>query len=442
MVISAVGVEEDRSNNNNNQEITTVQLQAQGLENCLELVRRVSEAWQHELRECKHFRTAQWVHEVCDSGRNNLWTVPLPSEGWMTSSNIVTKANHQHVDTSHESSQRIETIIMAQNRRNDDDQHLPLPYSELRKLGRVTSSAMAPQNTDFLSQLKYMGEQGQSYWPLDHEIIDEMAETIPKRQRWERRIPAKESKYQVVLSKNVRSNEDDEDEHDAEDNASTVETSSESDKIFAAVLRKSSNKIKSAKLPSKRRRLRPSHVLRSIDEIPRPPSNVSSSTHDVHEELTAAEKEELDRTMIHPEDDAAEINDESSFRMGSIFGALQDVGMIHARIQEEKKAAEGKLAILSESQRRRQERVYIKERLVPRRIQKNQDPQKYRSKILRTEQECEDGTIKTFLELDLGWSLMEYWTEGEKRLMVFSSMQITLEELDCGAKRLTASSTI
>lgn len=432
--------EVDGNNTNNN----TVHLQALGLECCLDLVRRVSDAWEHELCESKHFRTAQWVRDVWDSGRNNLWTVPLPVEGWKTSNSSATaNANYQHMTRSLQSLRAVETTMVPQNRRNfdklDDNKdaqtHAP-PYIELRKLGRVTNCSVVPETTDFLSQLKYMGETGKSYWPLDYETINEMAETIPKRQRWERRTPDKESKYEVVVSRTLKStDEDDEDQQDTGENlSSSVETTSQSAKIFAAVLRKSSSKIKYGKFPTKQRRFRPSTVVRNSDEIPRPPSNVSSSIHDVHAELTSDEKEELDRTMIHPEDDVRDENDESSFCMATIFGALQDVGTIHARTQEEKKATEGKPEVLTESQRRRQERAYIKERLAPRRIQKNQDPQKYRSKILRTEQECDDGTTKTFLELDLGWSFIEYLEEGEKRLMIFSSIQVTLEEPGSGDK--------
>ncbi len=428
--------------------INTGTVTLQELEQCFDLVQSVSDAWQNELRSVQHFRTADWVHEMWEFGKANLWSVEWTAEQWNQRIMSTTNNNQHNEDdddenyvTGNPSVRDMETHITAHgtNLENSTGSIPQIPYCELRKLGRVTTCKESlPETNDALFKLQQMGEKGQSYWPLDHQMLDDLAKSIPKRQRWERKTPTKKPKFHVVIPKpstslpsgigdNTEGDEDEEMSRDPQETAtSTMDTTSE--RIFAAVLKKCSSKIKTPKLPSKRKRVGLTNNTFQQDDVPRQPSTISASSYNVHKELTPHEKEELNRLMIHPDDDEI---DADCYSMATIFGELQNVGMTYAKIEEAKKGSEqGNSLNMTERQRRRHERAYIKQRLAPRRIQKNQDPQKYRSKVLRTEQQCEDGTTKTFLEFDLGWSLVEYDEEGEKRLMVFSSIQATLEELE------------
>jgi hypothetical protein len=399
----------------------TAILSVEDLDQCMTLVQRVSDAWQEELLQHKHLRTAAWVQDVWDSGRGNLWSVELTLERWNERMQS-RKGSTAAVSTARVPVQ-VETTPVADPSGTsvDDDissgggDLLKVPYCELRKLGRHTTCKIEEggQASNVLAKLQMMGKQRQSYWPLDHQIVEDTAKTIPSRQRWEKRRSSKSMNYQVVVP---NYNEQEEKQGEVLENTTAQ-------RILSEVLERAKGKLKT---PRQRKRARPTPVTNiessRLEETPRLPSTFSSSTHNVNEELTAQEKEELHR-LINDED----MNPDGD-TMLNIFGALQDVGKTHARIQEEKKRSQGGTTNLTEKQRRRQERAYIKERLAPHRIQKNKDPQKYRSKVLRTEQDCEDGTTKNFLEFDLGWSLLEYEDGGEKKLLAFSSMQTSIEE--------------
>ena len=80
------------------------------------------------------------------------------------------------------------------------------------------------------------------------------------------------------------------------------------------------------------------HTRNSTQETPRPPSDLSSSRFNVHEELSEHEKKELEQSMIHPDSDLEP--DSEKPLMVHIFGALRDLEMAHVRIQEEKKRLE------------------------------------------------------------------------------------------------------
>jgi hypothetical protein len=405
-------------------------LSAEDLDKCMELVQRVSDAWQEELCQNKHLRTAAWVQDVWDSGRGNLWSVELTVDGWKER----TILSHKGAPTASATSSvpvQVETDPIADlgtdvgGISSGDGDLLKVPYCQLRKLGRHTTCKIEEGNQDsnVIAELQRLGQHKQSYWPLDHQIVEDTAKTIPKRQRWEKRRPSNSMNYQVVV------NDDNEEEKEGEFLENTT-----AHRILSAVLERAKSKIKNPRQGNKRKRGRPTTAIAAQpEETPRLPSTVASSRHNVDEELTTQEKEELDR-LIHPDD-----GDPDGRSMICIFGALQDIGKIHASIQRERKQSQGISTNLTEKQRRRQERAYIKERLAPHRIQKNQDPQKYRSKVLRTEQECEDGITKNFLEFDLGWSLLEYDEGGEKRLMAFSSIQASLEEQSpAGASKSSA----
>ncbi|VEU34525.1 unnamed protein product [Pseudo-nitzschia multistriata] len=83
--------------------------------------------------------------------------------------------------------------------------------------------------------------------------------------------------------------------------------------------------------------------------------------------------------------------------------------------------------------RRRRERTSIQERLDPNRVRagREENPWDRRSKVLRTEDWFD--ARKKFLDLDLGWCLLELPTPergGRKRLCAFSSMEACLGDHD------------
>lgn len=415
----------------------TARLSTEDLGRCMELVQRVSDAWKEELLQHKHSRTGEWVQDVWDSGQANLWSVELTVDRWKEY--IQHQKGVPRVEATTGAQLQVDTdTTVDDSSKNDGDggsgrssgdgNLLEVPYCQLRKLGRQTTCKFeeVDGDNDALSKLKTMGQEKQSYWPLDHQIVDDTARTIPKRQRWEKRESSKSMNYQVVVPKSSSATQDKSNENEQEEEGEELSPeNATAQRILSDVLERAKNKIKSSRQGPKRKRGRQAKTIVSQrKENPRPPSMVASSTHKVNEELTAQEKEDLDR-LIHTDDESMDPDGRSTV---SIFGALQDLGKIHATIQEEKKRSQGRVKNPTEKQRRRQERAYIKERLAPHRIQKNQDPQTYRSKVLKTEQDCEDGTTKNFLEFDLGWSLLEYEEGGEKRLMAFSSIQASIEE--------------
>jgi hypothetical protein len=140
-------------------------------------------------------------------------------------------------------------------------------------------------------------------------------------------------------------------------------------------------------------------------------------------------KQRLDQ-LLHNEDDKDASVDASPPPL-VLFGALKKVGDIHYKLQQRIKddsTRNNKEALpLSDKQARRQQRASIQERLDPHRILKNHDIQKYRSRILRTE-DWHDETKKYF-DMDLGWCLLEVRkSNGKKRLLCFSSLEISLED--------------
>jgi hypothetical protein len=101
------------------------------------------------------------------------------------------------------------------------------------------------------------------------------------------------------------------------------------------------------------------------------------STHCVNEELSANEKRQLD-TLLHHDDG----NDDESSAPMVLFGALSKVDEVQHRLQQQL----GPELFLSDNKKaRRLHRAAIQERLNPHRTLKNCDPQTYRSKVLKTE---------------------------------------------------------
>lgn len=348
-----------------------------------------------------------------------------------------------------------------------------IPYCELRYLTRPhlrqPNPLQGPRDHP-LNVFRQLGRQGIiSYWPLDPSIIDDFAIEIPIRQRSERTtagkkrgganlhvqiiVPGKNAKGKDPMIEGVVEEEDDEEEQE------------ESKRIFSQVLARTQSKIN---LPRFRRttkrkllleeaaaavaasggtsRLTQQQQRRIQENIPRPPSSIDSTVfHIPTSSLSTVSEEEdaiLRRKYLAPE--VYDIDSTENATITNIFGFLEDLGTLHRRRQSKEKEGrsdDGTVPLLTEQQERRQDRIYLKERIRPRRPQKNLFLRNMKSKILRTEEQDtttmmeDDGEIpimKSFLDFDLGWTLVEYTNpmDGQRKLMIFSSLQVTVIEED------------
>ena len=89
-----------------------------------------------------------------------------------------------------------------------------------------------------------------------------------------------------------------------------------------------------------------------------------------------------------------------SHEMHALFAPLEKVGTIHNTFNDAIFNT-----VLSDKERKRKYRAGIQQRINPRNVEKNKDIQKFPSRILRTE--CRYDENSKYLDLDLGWSLME-----------------------------------
>jgi hypothetical protein len=382
-------------------------------------VQKVSEAWQEQLKQNQHGRTAGWVEDVHTRGEQNLWSSPVPmvdgttvptSEGEPPNEETNERETNDRNTETEAATTETPVLGPASNERQ------LVPYCELRYLTRPHLKQPNPlqDSEDPVSTFRKLGMQGVSSWPLDPKVIDHLAEEIPKRQRWER-TGKKDVNVEVVVPKIT----DGADNNTENDIIAEQEEDEESKRIFSQVLARNTSKIKVPRLRRKRK-LEAQRQAEMIRDIPRLASSVGSATYHVPSSLSASEKDDALRYII------PDVSASDTHSVLSIFGVLEDLGKIY-RILEEKK--EKRPSAQTEMQQRRREKFYAKERILPRRAQKNHDPGKYKSKVLRTEQDLGNGILKSFLDFDLGWTMLEYTNDaGEKRLMIFSSLQVVVEE--------------
>jgi hypothetical protein len=427
---------------------------AEALKECLGLVQKVSCKWQEQLKQVGHDTTATWVEEVFRRGKDTLWAERI---------NIMEEANHEELPSRDEnveqpeessaneekekvdaSNQQEEAVDPAIGLEEDVTQapledSVKVPYSALRNLGkRAGFDQPYLSNPEAVQALKEMGESGASFWPLDWNLIDQVCSEIPRRFKAE--TGASNLSYEVVPKKylaaqNNNGNRQDDGDGDGDEggnnNAAVYDTSraTESSTIISPVTTVLSNLLERKRKKSKaaattRKTPRPSSEMTS-----RPPSDISMSTHNVNEELSKAEKEQLDG-LLHADEDEDDDNkseEEEQPPMVSVFGPLDKVGTIHNQLYKIDNPTEDNT--LTEKERRRRYRARIQERLDPRRVVKNKDIQRFPSRILRTEDRLDDS--KKYLELDMGWSLMEIRSPTDykkKRYCAFSSLEIVLED--------------
>ena len=421
---------------------TTVVLQMDNLAGCLAVVEKVSQKWQERLRNHQHRHTADWVEDVHTRGKSSLWSIPVPPRTVEEAAAAAESSRPRRRDAEDETGRTGRDVVQeteASGTSGQESQETStlaaihqrgplIPYCALRYMTRPCLKQPHPFQTvnDPVALLRQFVRHGVSDWPLDASVIDDLAEEIPKRQRWER-TGKKDVNVQVVVPRIS----------DGQGNATSSTTNTnrikqdeeeeESQRVFSQVLARNTSKIKVPRFRRKRR-LEAQRQADRIQDVPRLASSVGSATYHVPTSLSEREKEDALRyvtpdsaTSSHPIDESSTI---------TIFGELEDLGKMY-RLQEVKK--EKRPHALTDRQQRRRETFYVKERILPRRAQKNHDPGKYKSKIMRTEQVMDDGTIKSFLDFDLGWTMIEFPDNvGERRLMMFSNLQVVVEETTGG----------
>lgn len=409
-----------------------IELPAARLEDCVDAVERVALLWCEKLRDAEYVSVAEWVQEVFLKGKNTLWVelenVTKPAEGQEVDCN-----RDETAESTGDPNQ--DPTTKDSHMGSSEEDSVKIPYCELRKLGQKPLGKPPLSSKDALKHLKEMGRRGESYWPLEYKLVDNAAEAIPKRLRCEKSGPAP---YQVI-PKSVWEKKRQAQQSDAEETKEDLvedqrvptqaQTTDASQDLLSAVLerrRKNFGRASgSAAHQLGRKRARPT-------ENSRPASDISVSVHTVNEELSACEKQSLD-SLLHDEENDTSGDQTQPF---ALFGALKQVGDIHHKLQENDPVQPDQ----SEKQARRQQRAFIQERLNPHRIEKNNDPQRYRSKILKTEDWHDDS--KKHFDLDLGWSLMEVRSGQNKRLCAFSSIEIALRDNEDNDDRTTTADTL
>lgn len=385
---------------------------------CLTLVQRLSDAWQGQLRKHQHGRTAQWVDDVHARGKQDLWSIPVTPLVLPTIATVTTTTTTTNDETEDNTQKR-----MVQEKGSIVETPAPatpkfegplIPYCELRYLVRPHLKQPNPllAAEDPITLFKQLGKQGVSYWPLDPAVIDDMVAEISKRQRADR-IATKDIEVEFMVPTVNEGQEENDTADPGEDE--------ESKRLFSQALARSKGKIRVPRL-GRKRKMEAYRQATIVRDIPRRASPIGSATYHVQSSLTVSEKEDALRYIT------SDVDTTDTAGMVSIFGPLQELGRIN-RLMQEKKGKRGTNAALTESQQRRRDMFFAKERIFPRRAQKNNDPGKYKSKIVRTEQDMGDGILNSYLEFDLGRTILEYTDKaGEKRLMLFSGLQVVLQE--------------
>jgi hypothetical protein len=152
----------------------SVSVSKEGFEECISLVKSVSDAWRAKLVEAHHERVAGWVKEVFQLGKSTLWdSVATSSAISPTREIVVSNQQNQNSDD---------------NPNNEDESLDMIPYCKLKRLGRKTSlDEKLPENA--LQVFQTMGEKRESYWPLDWKLIEEATQKLPKRRQLAKKYP-------------------------------------------------------------------------------------------------------------------------------------------------------------------------------------------------------------------------------------------------------------
>jgi hypothetical protein len=439
-----------------------VELDTDDYADCHDFVNKVALAWRGKLQQSKHEQVALWVDQVLESSRDNLWTKPKEGATRLNPSPR-TRAGKPNggVNNAQDNAQDIsETTIPTTQRANKSHDFLQIPYTKLRALGQkqgVGSDYLPPEQP--IEQIQNMGRSGQTYWPLDWNIIDQTAAEIPEKIYFENKTINKKNDYQVIpkslwekqqqqqQGQNETTEPEQSNDRDGESSFQNESSTSHAASLviddsskavewsrsgaFTCILdRKRKNQVHDTSKNEDIRGVKRAKVVRP-EEIPRSPSDLGERRYhqlEMKAELSYKERKNLEE-YIHKEEDSSLTLQQLEPPPLVLFGALKKVGHLHHFLQQEYDLEvqnyRGDEA-LTDRQVRTRLRKSIIERLGFHQPEKNHDPRTYRSKVFRT---CDrDDKTQKHLDLDLGNCLVELPVGDKKRLFAFSSLEVKLRD--------------
>jgi hypothetical protein len=324
---------------------------------CTDLVDRTACLWVQKLKQANQQVVASWVDETLKRGKPRAW---LGRKDLATAAHDDTIRRSREVES--EESKREENCTAA-------------PFNLLLNMPLSERQAM--------EEIKRCLEHGNSLWPADRHIIDQLASEIPNRLYFAE--PTTRSRKTEGMGQ--------------------VET----EKTQQSTAMKSSDSTRQQELGRKR--------------------HASDLAHAV-----------FDTKRICNEIDTTELNnllpsDKSEDGISTtIIGALSQVGEIHNHLQctvGDSRNSRGDIQPSSaKRQARRKYRAAIRERLGQNEVEKNHDPQTYRSKVLKTISKVEESSTSSNscnFDLDIQPCLLEIGG-ARSTLCLFSSMEMTLAD--------------
>lgn len=414
-----------RISHNDKKNVILLEVTHEHLDACERTCERLARFWYQRLRGDGQIQVADWVREVME--RKRFWESDdaVLEEEFPSSS---------HVEPAR-------TLPVARRDQSVDatttDASSPLQTSDckfistkMRRLGQRNPGEDPPSLDLVIRTLDDMGRRGETAWPYDWSIIEEVARNNTKRLHSETikgrpRNDSTNSVYEVIPKSLV----------DREQHEAIVTTEAKESEIDAIVSFRSKRltkmlerKRKTAPEPSVE--LQVTETLPSQLDPPRAPSHVGKgerwSWQDmVVGSLSEQSRQELECSMIHPD------HDESTAEPHCVIGALKDVGRFHLHIQHLARGGGDTAKEKSNNHQRRQLRKARKERMYPNVVDEKEDKKSY-TKVIRVVGENQEH----LMELDMGECLMEINSPdaNNKILCAFSSLEIMLKDEDVSNK--------
>jgi regulator of replication initiation timing len=178
------------------EENQVIEISSEGLQESLEAVERVSQAWQETLRQAEQESVPDWVQEVFDNGKDTCWSDVETNDDFSNDNTTMQLLNTLPDGEAPErtnsdllnSSTEEEVGDEASPNPNNSVHHsmTEVPYCKLRSLGKRSRLGEPYLSTkDAIVQLQGMGQSGESYWPFDSNMLDQACAEIPNRMRCE-----------------------------------------------------------------------------------------------------------------------------------------------------------------------------------------------------------------------------------------------------------------
>ena len=460
-----------------NENKTQIALSLSGVYACFSFVEKVSRAWQSKLREEKHERVARWIEEVFREGQSSLWEAPLgkdDEESDLEYSETAMDNKHASLSSQQETQSLSDCSSEDDGDRKDNDNetvgvdagdetsqddsasdhdHRNV-YCKLRSLGRrKTLDSPVLSVPDALKELKDFAQNHSTYWPLSDNIIDQACSDLSRRMLARDKhgstvssnASARKSVRFKVLPKSVWETKQQQERNDIESTqiveqnavqtASSMQPQFDQESGLESVLASIKNRKSNTQSISTYQKVQKKTRSSAEQEESRPPFDPPlDSDGKLVMDLSLDDKKVVEDLLII-DDDSQDANGSQAGTATkpelplALFGGLKHVGQVNHFLQNPSAKSIPFMAKGTDRVTRRKQKQSLQERLDPNRLQagRAEEPVNQRSKILRTENWFEDQM--KFMELDLGWCLMEIQTEGrQKRLCAFSSMEICLDD--------------